>query len=66
MICSQMDGTRKDHSEWGNSDPERQIWYVVTNMWILVVKLMITKLQSLEPQKVGIEDERLEGTDRSH
>ena len=24
-ICRQIDGTRKDHSEWGNPDLERQI-----------------------------------------
>jgi hypothetical protein len=25
-----MDGTRKDNPEWGNPDPGRQIWYVLT------------------------------------
>ena len=31
-------------------------WHVATYMWILVVKSVITKLQTKEPQRLGIED----------
>jgi hypothetical protein len=30
-----MNGTRKYHPEWGNSDPKRHAWYVLTYKWIL-------------------------------
>jgi hypothetical protein len=33
-----MDGTRKYHPEWGNSDPKGHAWYVFTNKWILAKK----------------------------
>ena len=33
-----MDGTRKYHVEWGNSDPEGHAWYIFTNKWILAKK----------------------------
>lgn len=26
----QMDGSRKDHPEWGNPDSGRQTWYALT------------------------------------
>jgi hypothetical protein len=28
----------KNHSEWGNPDPERQIWYEFTYKYILAIK----------------------------
>jgi hypothetical protein len=37
-ICRQMDGTRKDHPECGNPDPERQMWYVLPCKWKLAIK----------------------------
>jgi hypothetical protein len=38
----------KNDPEWYNPDPERQIWYVFTYKWLLVIKLMVTKLQLVE------------------
>lgn len=35
----------KKHSEWGDSDAGRQIWYVSTHMCTLAAKLMLTKIQ---------------------
>ena len=46
---------KKSNPERSNPDPERQIWYVFTYMWILVVKSMTTKLQSVEAQILGRE-----------
>lgn len=46
-----MDGTEKNHPECGNPDLERHIWYAFTCMWILGVKSVITKLQSVNPQR---------------
>lgn len=28
----------KNHSDWGNTDPEKQIWYLFAYMWILAEK----------------------------
>jgi hypothetical protein len=37
-----MVGTNKnDHSECGNLDSEKQIWYVFTYMWILAITYVI-------------------------
>jgi len=36
---------------------ERQIWYAFTPSWILSVKSIITDLQSVDTQRVGIEGE---------
>ena len=33
-----MDGSRKQHIERGNPDPERQISYVLTHKWLLDIK----------------------------
>jgi hypothetical protein len=33
-----MDGTRKYHPEWGNSDSKGHAWYVLINKWILAKK----------------------------
>jgi hypothetical protein len=33
-----MNGTRKYHPEWGNSDLKWYAWYVLTNKWILAQK----------------------------
>lgn len=54
----------KIHSEGGNRDPKRQIWYVFAYMWILAIKSIITilgvrsittTLQSAEPKRLGME-----------
>ena len=34
-ICSNMDGPRDCHTEWSNSDRERQISYDIAYMWNL-------------------------------
>jgi hypothetical protein len=48
----QIDGTRKYHPEWGNSDPKGHKWYVLTNKWILEKKkYRIPKIQSTELKK---------------
>lgn len=39
-----MDENRKENPECSILDTERQKWYVFTYMWILAVKLMMTKL----------------------
>ena len=36
-FCMSMDGTRKHHPEWGNSDPKRWIKYVLTHKWIVAL-----------------------------
>lgn len=40
---------KKNHTEWANQVPERQICYVFTYVWILAVQSMITMLQSVLP-----------------
>ena len=37
-ICWKMDGTWRNHSEWGNPITKRQTWYILTHMWILDVE----------------------------
>ena len=37
-FCRQKDGTRKYHSEWGNSDLKGNVWYVLTYKRVLVRK----------------------------
>jgi hypothetical protein len=57
----------KNRPVGGISDPERQIWYVSAYTWILVDKTVMTKLQSIEPQIVGMEKGARGGrADRSH
>ena len=36
-FCMQMNGNRKRFTEWGNPDPKRGIWYVLTQKWILAL-----------------------------
>ena len=45
----------KNYPKRGSPDPERKIWNLFTYMWILTVKSLTTKLQSTEPQRLGIE-----------
>jgi hypothetical protein len=47
-----MDGTIKKDPEWGNSDPERQIWYVLSYKWILTIKERIVMLQSTDSERL--------------
>ena len=54
-ICRKIDGTRKNYPEYINPHPERQICYAFSYIWTLAVKSMITKLQSIEPQRIGVE-----------
>ena len=35
-ICSNMDGTRDNHTEWSKSERERQLSYDITYMWNLI------------------------------
>lgn len=44
LTCKWMK-VEKKHSEWRDSDPGRQIWYVSTHMCTLAAKLMLTKIQ---------------------
>lgn len=44
LTCKWMK-VEKKHSEWRDSDPGRQIWYVCTHMCTLAAKLMLTKIQ---------------------
>jgi hypothetical protein len=37
-------------------DPERQIQDALPYMWVLAVESMIVKLQSIEPQRVGLDE----------
>ena len=37
-ICRQMDGTGRNHPEWDNPDPEIQICYAFSYMWILTIE----------------------------
>lgn len=43
------------HPEWDNPVLERLISYVFTYMWMFAVNSMLTKLQSVQPQRLGIE-----------
>jgi hypothetical protein len=50
-----MELEKKNHPKLGILHPERKTWYVFAYMWILAVKSMTTKLQSIEPQRLGTE-----------
>jgi hypothetical protein len=39
-----MDGTRKYHPEQGCPVTKEYIWYVLTDKWILALKLRIPKI----------------------
>jgi hypothetical protein len=42
-----MDGNRKYHPEWGNSDPKGHAWYILTNKWMLA-KNIFKKVQNTQ------------------
>jgi hypothetical protein len=46
-----MDGTRKYHPEWGNSDPKWHAWYILTNKWILEKKYRKPRIKPTEYMK---------------
>ena len=52
-FSSKWNWKKKDHSDWGNPDSERQTQFVLTYKWILDVKLWITGLQSIAPEKLS-------------
>ena len=52
-ICMQMTGTRENPPEWGNPDPERWTWYVLTHKCILAEKQRILRLQFMILEKLG-------------
>lgn len=37
--------------EWGVSNPDKNLWHVLACKWMLAGKLMMTKLQYIEPQE---------------
>ena len=37
--------------KWGNPDPERHPWFVLTDKWTLAIKYRTTMLQSTDPKK---------------
>ena len=47
----------KNRPDWGDSDPERQTWYVLTHKWILDIKQKITILQFINSEKLGSKDD---------
>ena len=51
-----MDGTRK-YSQWDNSITREQSWYTLTDKWILVQKLRISKIQFAKHMKLKKEDQ---------
>jgi hypothetical protein len=40
--------TGKKYLQGSIPDSESQIWYILSDMWILAAKSMITKLQSIK------------------
>jgi len=55
-----MDGTRKYHFEWGNSNTKEHTWYALTVKWILAQKLRIPRIQFTDHMKLKkLEDQRV-------
>ena len=54
-FCRQIDGTRKYHPDWGNSEPKGHASYILTNKYILEKKKKdrIPIIQSTELSKVN-------------
>ena len=38
----------KNHLDRGNPDPERQLWYVFTYVWMLVIKSLVSRWFGIE------------------
>jgi hypothetical protein len=58
-----MDETRKYHPEWGNVDTKEHTWYVITDKWILVQKLIMPRMQCTE--HVELRSKEDQGVDAS-
>jgi hypothetical protein len=50
-----MDGAKKKILGEVTQTQERQMWFVLTYMWPLAVKSLVSTLQSTQPQKLGID-----------
>ena len=53
LNVAQLNGwnTKKNHHPGsGNPGPERQAWYILTNKWVLAVKIIM--LQSTDPERL--------------
>lgn len=50
-----MNETGKSVPNEVSQTPKTQIWHVFAYVWLLVVKSMTAKLQSLDPQSLGME-----------
>lgn len=53
-ICKQTE-LEKNYLECGISDAEIQIWHIFVYRWILTLKSMKVKQQSIEPQRLDME-----------
>ena len=60
-----MDLEKKSHPVGGIPDPERQIWYIFSYMWISAAKWMTTKPQFIEPTEFTYRVRDLGSMDRS-
>jgi hypothetical protein len=47
-----MDGSEGYHPEWGNPITKEVTWYVLTDKWILALKLRIPKIQFVKYMKL--------------
>jgi hypothetical protein len=52
VVTYAMDGTRKYHPEWSNSDPKGQTWYVLTDTWMSAQKPRIATIQLTDHMKL--------------
>ena len=48
QLLKKCNHENKNHSEWDNTDPKRQIWYVLIYIWVLTVSSLVSKLQSIQ------------------
>lgn len=53
----------KYHPQWGIPGTKRKIWYIFCCKWKLIIKSMIIRLQSVDPERLCIEQGH---TDRYH
>jgi hypothetical protein len=65
-ICRKMNGTRKYHRKWGNSDAKWHAWYVLNNKWILEKKVQNTQVQQAEGSKWGYLSSTWKGEESNH
>lgn len=50
----------KNHLDRGTPDPERQLWYVFTYVWMLVIKSLVSRWLGIE-KGTGGEDRLWKG-----